>query len=81
MKKIKKLRLRARIKRSVSAVCMLLFFGSMFLTTPTTTILGVFLLATAGYLLVSAAYDIRRLKKIEEKRNICYSKMLVFSEL
>lgn len=81
MKKIKMLRLRARIKRSVSFICMVAFFGSMFLTTPTTTILGVFLLATAGYLLVSAAYDIRRLKKIEEKRNICYSKMLVFSEL
>lgn len=81
MKKIKRLRLRARIKRSISVVCMLLFFGSMFLTTPTTTIIGVFLLAAAGYLLFSAAYDIRKLKTIQVRRKNCYSRMLVFSEL
>lgn len=83
MKKIKKLRLKIRIKRSVSFVCMILFYLCFVAKVDSTAgiaIIAIILLTSAGVFFLSAAYDIRKLKKIQERRSNCFSKMLAFNE-
>lgn len=81
---MKRLRVKIRFKKTASLICVILFYFCFVAKVDSdygVAVIATILLSLAGILLVSAAYDKRRLIKIQERRSSCFSKMLAYSEL
>jgi hypothetical protein len=84
MKKVKKAKKHVRIKRYI-AILSLMGFYACFMTKADSRIeavlLAVMFFVLTATLLCSAAKDIKKIRKIQERRAKCYSKRLEWSML